>query len=391
VIVAAVLMLIPATRSPGLVGTTSAFADDQPAAYTPNADWPDFRNGLELRGVAAGELADDPQLIWEKTVTDGVTSTAAIVDDRVYVATLGGLVLCLNLDDGETIWEYSSVDPADPTDFPPAFIAPITVSGGMAFAGDDSGTLHAIDIATGQRRWTVKLASDIVGAANVVGDHVVCGCSAGYLYGFNINDPNQQWRFEARGPINGTQAFDGDKTFVTGCDQPILRVVDVATGLQEREVTLEGLLIASPALVNGVLYYGSDAGEVHAIDWNAGVNIWTYQPDGSGEIHSSPAVKDDYVVIGSRDRNVHCINRLTGEPIWVFPARGPIDSSPVIVDERVFIGSADKNIYGIRLSDGAEVWSYNTRERITASPAIAHGRMVIGTEGAEGRILCFAE
>jgi outer membrane protein assembly factor BamB len=369
--------------------TAQTEASPEPAA--PSEDWPDFRNGLQLNGVAGCDLPADPQLIWEKAVTDGVTSTPAIVGDRVYVATLGGLVLCMNLANGDIIWEYSSVDPDEPSNFPPAFIAPLTVFDGVAYAGDDTGTLHAIDIATGERKWGAKLQSDIVGAANVVGDRVICGCSAGYLYGFSGAEGTELWKFAAQGPINGTQAFDGNRTFVTGCDQPILRVVDIETGLQDREVMLEGLLIASPALVNGVLYYGDDGGRVLAIDWNAGVNIWTYEPDGSAEIHSSPAVKDDYVVIGSRDRNVHCINRRTGEPIWVFPARGPIDCSPVIVGDRVFIASADKNIYGIRLSDGAEVWKYNTGERITGSPAVGRGRMVIGTEGAEGRILCFGE
>ncbi len=376
-------------QDPGETEPASAAPIAEPETVGP--DWPDFRNGLQMTGLAGSELPADPQLVWEKSVTDGVTSTPAIVGDRVYVATLGGLVLCMNLADGEVVWEYSSVDPDDPSNFPPAFIAPLSVSSDTAYIGDDTGVLHAINIANGERSWVAKLQSDIVGAANVVGDRVICGCSAGYLYGFAVADGSELWKFAAQGPINGTQAFDGEFTFVTGCDQPILRVVNIETGLQDREVILEGLMIASPALVNGVLYYGDDSGRVLAIDWNAGVNIWTYEPDSRAEIHSSPAVKDDYVVIGSRDRSVHCVNRRTGEPIWVFPARGPIDCSPVIVGDRVFIASADKNIYGIRLSDGAEVWKYNTGERITGSPAVGRGRLVIGTEGTEGRILCFGE
>jgi outer membrane protein assembly factor BamB len=361
----------------------------EPAA--PSLDWTDFRNGLKLQGVAGSDLPADPQLKWELTVTDGVTSTPAIVGDVVYVATIGGKILCLDLKTGDKRWEYSSVTSEEQASFPPAFIAPLTFADGTVYVGDDHGVLHAVNAESGEQRWTAILASDIVGAAAVVGDRVVCGCSAGLLYAFSVEDGSELWQFETRGPVNGSQAFDGDYTFVTGCDQPILRVVDITSGEQAREVQLEGLLIASPALHHGVLYYGDDGGRVLAIDWNAGVNIWTYQPDSRAEIHSSPAIKDDYVVIGSRDRSVHCVNRRTGEPIWVFPARGPIDSSPVIVGDRVFIASADKNIYGIRLSDGAEVWNYNTGERITGSPAVGRGHLVIGTEGSEGRILCFGE
>ncbi len=325
------------------------------------------------------------------TVTDGVTSTPAIVGEYVYVATLGGLILCLDLESGDVKWEYSSVDPDEPSNFPPAFIAPLTFANQTLYVGDDTGVLHAVDAESGERRWKAQLDSDIVGAAGVVGDRVVCGCSAGFLFGFHIEDGSEVWKFSTQGPVNGSQAFDGDFTFVTGCDKPILRVVDVTSGEQSQEVMLNGLMIASPALHNGILYYGDDSGRVLAIDWKAGVNIWEYEPDSRAEVHSAPAVKDDYVIIGSRDRNVHCINRRTGEPIWVFPTRGPVDPSPVIVGDRVFIASADKNIYGLRLADGAEVWSYNTGERITGSPAVGRGRLVIGTEGSAGRILCFGE
>lgn len=368
-------------------------SDDAPLANlaAPSMDWPDFRNGLHLQGVAGSDLPADPQLKWEMTVRDGVTSTPVIVGDAVYVATLGGLLICFELETGDVRWEYSSVKPDEPADFPPAFIAPLTFANQTVYAGDDTGVLHAVDAMTGEQRWTAQLASDIVGAAGVVGDRVICGCSSGLLYGFSVADGSELWKFETQGPVNGSQAFDGDYTFVTGCDQPILRVVDINTGEQAQEVTLEGLLIASPALHNGILYYGDDGGRVLAIDWKAGVNIWIYEHDSRAEIHSSPAVKDDYVVIGSRDRNVHCIDRKTGEPIWIFPTRGPVDPSPVIVGDRVFIASADRNIYGIRLSDGAEVWNYNTGERITGSPAIGRGHLVIGTEGSEGRILCFGE
>lgn len=163
-VLALLLVLSINVRTPPGFATADESAGEQDSAGTEPApaspiaesapigsDWPDFRNGVQLNGVAGTELPADPQLIWEKTVTDGVTSTPAIVGERVYVATLGGLVLCMNLSDGEIVWEYSSVDPDDPSNFPPAFIAPLTVAGETAYVGDDTGTLHAINIENGER------------------------------------------------------------------------------------------------------------------------------------------------------------------------------------------------------------------------------------------------
>src|SRR5690606_26927700 len=118
--------------------------------------------------------------------------------------------------------------------------------------------------------------------------------------------------------------------------------------------------------------------------------VWKYRDDNRQfEIHSSPAVTEDLVIIGSRDKRLHAINRKTGKAEWTFATRGGIDSSPVVAGDRVYFGSKDKAVYGVSLSDGSEAWKFNAAQPITASPAIAQGCLVIGTAAANGRIRCF--
>src|SRR5690606_24199155 len=124
-------------------------------------------------------------------------------------------------------------------------------------------------------------------------------------------------------------------TFVTGCDQPILRVVDIETGQQHSEIPLDGLLIATPALFEDILYFGTDKGIAFAVDWQAGKNIWQYADSNRPfEINSSPAVTDDLVIIGSDDKRLHAIDRRTGERVWAFQTRASIDGSPVVSGDR---------------------------------------------------------
>jgi len=196
--------------------------------------------------------------------------------------------------------------------------------------------------------------------------------------------------FETQGPVNGTPTLAGPYTFITGCDKPILRVVDTATGKQDAEVPMNELLIASAAVIDDILYFGTDSGSVIALDWKNKKRVWTYSvANREQQIHSSPAISGDIVVIGSRDKHLHAIDRKTGQGLWTFQTRAKIDGSPVIAGDRVYFGSADKFVYGLTLKDGQPVWKQSVGQSVVGSAAVAEKRFVLGTETSSGRVLCF--
>jgi outer membrane protein assembly factor BamB len=128
--------------------------------------------------------------------------------------------------------------------------------------------------------------------------------------------------------------------------------------------------------------------EVLAIDWKNATKVWAYT-GGQARYDSSAAVNDKYVIAGSQDKKLHCINRQTGQSAWVFSTKGHVDSSPVIVGDRVFVGSNDGNVYGIGLDTGKEVWRYTDGRPFSASPAVGEGCLVIGSESNTGNLYCF--
>ncbi len=370
----------------------SSFAaeGDKAAANPAAARWPDFRNGVDLRGLAAGPLSATPTLKWERPTEDGCKSTPAIVDGRAYLATLSGELLCLNLADGALQWTYKSLVATDPKTFIPGFSSPVTVSGDVVLCGDEEGGLHCVERATGAARWKFDAGGLIVGGATVRGDRVLCGSHSQFLYSVDLKTGEKHWEFDAQGPINGTQAFDGEFTFVTGCSEPVLYVVDTRTGKQETQIKLDDLLIATPALVDGILYFGTSEGQVMAVDWKAGKTVWAFQTRQPREVHSAPAVTADRVIIGARDKSVYCLDRKSGQQQWTFSTRAGNDSSPVVVGDRAYIGSGDKFLYGLELTTGRELWKYSAGVSFAdSSPAVAGGRMLACTEGPQGRILCF--
>lgn len=361
------------------------------AELNPETTWGSFRNGPENWGIAKTALPEKLTLKWSVKIAEGTSSTAAIADGHVYIGTLGGDLLCLQLSDGKEVWKYRSAEVVAANSFAPGFNAAVAIDQNSVYLGDDQGFFHAVDRATGKRRWQIETEGEIVGGAQIHNGNVIFGSHDGYLYCHKAETGERVWAVETNGPVNATPCIAGKYTFTTGCDKPILRVVDLELGKQASEIPLNSLLIAAAAVRDDILYFGTDNGTVTALDWQTKKTVWEYAvPGREQQIHSSPAVTEDLLVIGSRGKRVDCLERKTGKLVWSFSCRAKIDSSPVIVGKHVYFGASDKNVYGVTLADGTPVFKEFVRNAVTGSPAVADGRLVIGTESTNGQIACFA-
>jgi peptide/nickel transport system substrate-binding protein len=110
---------------------------------------------------------------------------------------------------------------------------------------------------------------------------------------------------------------------------------------------------------------------------NTNQTLWKYNT--SSFVFTSPAIVDGKVYFGSYDRNVYCLDALTGTRIWNYTTGEDVGSSPTVVDGRVYIGSADHNVYCLDASSGALIWNHTLEFSIYSSPAFAYGRVYIGS------------
>jgi outer membrane protein assembly factor BamB len=127
---------------------------------------------------------------------------------------------------------------------------------------------------------------------------------------------------------------------------------------------------------------------VMAVDIQKSELLWVYQnPKRSFPFYSSPAVTENLVVIGGRDKRVHAIDRVTGEERWTFLAKSKVDASPVIVGDRVFVADTRGLMVELNLHTGKPVWYFDINGGVQASPSIAEEKLVIGS--LTGTLYCF--
>lgn len=378
-----------------------AESDDTNKPATAKADaenakgsWTSFRNGPLQRGIAKTTLPAKPELLWDKKSKDGWVSTVAIADGRVYAPALEGYVYCLDLKTGKEIWKYRSIESKDEDEFAAGFKAAPLVTADTIYVGDEDGFVHAIDRKTGKKRWVFETLGEIAGGATLTGENILVPSHDANLYCLTP-EGKVAWKFETLDRVNCAPALVENSTFVAGCDQH-LRVIDVEKQEQTLDVELGSYLIASPAIYNDVLYVGAHSGEVIALNWKTGKDVWRYRGDRDLEIHASAAVTDDLVLVGSHDKLLHAIDRKTGQGKWTFKTRGRISSSPAVVGDRVFFGSDDGSIYGVSLGNkktkaGTQVFKHTTGKDVIAGPAIGEGCLVVGSADRNGRLYCFGK
>jgi outer membrane protein assembly factor BamB len=348
-------------------------------------DWPSFRGNPLQTGVAASPLPENLEVRWKFKAKDGIEGAAAIVNGAVYVGSLDEHLYALDLATGQVKWTYQT-DQAKGAKVGPIRTAP-SVSDGLIYVGDADGMFHCVEAATGNKRWTFDTGAEITSSANFAGDTVLFGCSDEQLYCLS-RDGKEKWKFRVPGgPVMGTPAIVENRTFAAGCDST-LHVLDTTKGTEVAgTVDLGGQVGATVAVIGDQLYVGTMSGEVLGINWKKGEVLWRFEaPKAKQPFYASTAATDNLVIVGSRDKRVYALNRKSGKQAWSFATKKKVDSSPVVAGQRVFVGSSDGNLYVLDLASGSELKRIPLDKEITAAPAVGGNSLVIGT--MDGSVYC---
>jgi len=352
----------------------------------PQTNWPIFRGDNNFSGNAKGSLPDSLQLLWKFQTEDEISASPVVMDGKVYFASLDGKLYCADAESGKEIWKYEITT---------SFEASPMVLNNTVYIGNVNRKLYAIDADSGFVKWEFETGGKIMGSPNwsvnpeTKDTLVFQGCYDSKMYCFNAKTGEKIWTYDTKNFINGAPAIYKDYLIFGGCDA-FVHQVSTITGKRKVKVNLESYLAASPSVYENFVYVGNYDSELIAVNLEDTVIVWKYYDEEEGApFFSSPAVTKKYVVIGSRDYRLHCVDRLTGERVWVFRTNDDVESSPVIIDGKVIFCSADGRVYVLKLDDGSMIWQYEIGSVIISSPAVASGRIYIGAE--DGNLYCFGK
>jgi len=141
----------------------------------------------------------------------------------------------------------------------------------------------------------------------------------------------------------------------------------------------------SPSIVDGVAFFGNDAGMVYAVNVVTGAAVWGANVGGGLAIDSSPAVDmtagSGLVVFGTTTGSVVALNAANGLVQWSRTLDGSsIESSPTVVGNIVYIASDSGTVAALNEATGVVLWTTTLPGTTQSSPAVdvKSGILVVG-------------
>lgn len=346
------------------------------------------RGGPALNGSVATTVPRAPVTAWTFAASGPISAEASIVANRVYVGTNKGTLHVLAADTGKPLWSFDTKD---------AITAAPAIAAGKVFLSSNDGRLYALSAETGAEVWQFTSDEKISAGAVVIkapADSVTPGADWILLNGYdgttrvlNAADGKLVWSYKTDDYINGSPAVvDGRFLVFGGCDSQ-LHVVHLKDGALLHKITTSAQIPASIATFGPMAYCGNYANETVAFDVVGGKVAWSYE-ERALPFMSSPAVNDRLVLIGSRDKHLHAIDRATGKAAWTFKTGGRVEGSPIVFTDAVVFGSADGRLYAANLADGTELWQLDLGEALVASPAFGAKKIIVG--GDKGTVFALA-
>jgi outer membrane protein assembly factor BamB/serine/threonine protein kinase len=213
-----------------------------------------------------------------------------------------------------------------------------------------------------------------------------------------VSHLGKKWTFQTEGYVESSPAVVDGVVYV-GSDDNNVYSIDALSGVQKWFFPTRGPVVSSPTVAYGMVYVGSNDGNVYALDTLSGLQKWAFSM--GSVVHSSPAVVDGVVYIAANDGNVYAIDAHSGLQKWASytgsapqrpPPQGPpgggqrpppppppVSSLPVIVDGVVYVGAPDNNVYAIDALSGLQKWVFHTAGSLVSSPAVVGGVVYVGS------------
>ena len=286
----------------------------------------------------AAETMPDP---W-----DCYLSSPAIWNGSVYFGSGDGNVYALDAATGALKWKFKTGDVVH---------ASPAIADGMIFIGSWDSYFYALDTVTGAEKWRFKTGEDTIAhnqqgiqsSAAVVDGTVYFGCRDSHMYAIDEFTGKTKWAYFTGGTwILTSPAVSNGKVFFAISYGGLLYAADTKTGNIVYSVNFKGWPVySSPAIAGNMLYVGSTAGTLNAVDLNSQTMAWTYTTDAAkqnGSAFTKPDGTSDYFGAFTTDFYQDVVASYAK-----LETIGEVLSSPVVVDNIVYFGGTDGNLYAL--------------------------------------------
>ncbi|HEX7337003.1 MAG TPA: PQQ-binding-like beta-propeller repeat protein [Gemmatimonadales bacterium] len=320
--------------------------------------------------IAASVAGDAPTPVWSARVGRRLTSPVETSENTLYGGGTDRKVYAVNLQSGEVRWS---------TRLPGMIAGGVLLSGDTVYAASSrpEGRVVALRRETGKQIW--RTSTDPVGAPlSMVDGVLIAETQRGGILALEPRSGKVRWhRRLGVGRIRAVSAGDG--AVVVATTDSLFRV-SLSEGRVTHRARSAGTIIAPWLPHRDMLVAGTADSTVISIR-PADLHLnWSVQVD--APVLSSPAAMGDTLFVASRVGTLYRIppdSRPSPERIAAL--EWPVTAPVAILDRQIILGGADGMIRALR-ADGSEIWRLRVWRPVELGPLpLSDGLVAIGGNG----------
>jgi outer membrane protein assembly factor BamB len=253
-------------------------------------------------------------------------------------------VRAVDLATGEPVW-------TDAVELTEIVQAPIATDETTAYVGDVGGTVTAIELASGDERWTADAGAPIVSAVTVDGEQLYVATlgeqrTPGAVVALDPSNGEELWRTgddAVRGNLVSAPTVSDGRILVLEPGHVV--ALDPADGglLWRTEIvnprttpfTRQGIGSLAPVSADGEVFAVDVTGRVYALDAETGAIAWDHALNDPSPL-SPPVLTDEHVLVPANSGTLYAVDRTSGHLVSRFETdrtllRGLADGGDVLV------------------------------------------------------------
>lgn len=302
--------------------------------------------------------------LWSVSLGDGegrrwLRQRPALDGNRIYAVNDDGEVLAIDAASGKKLWTANAVNVEAKgsklkfwkRESPEAGLTGSPgVGNGLVVVGGRNGEVVAFNAESGQKRWSVKVSSEVLSAPLVLANRVIVRSNDGRVFGLDPADGGRKWVFDRGLP---TLSVRGN---------------------------------SSPVGANGLSYIGYDDGTLVALRAEDGLRVWEQviaEPDGRTELDRMADIDGEIVIdaeqifAASYHDKVMALSAANGQPLWTHDVGSY--SGLALATDKLLLTDKVGNIWALDRATGNSLWKQNLLgNRQLTSPVVQGAYGVVG-------------
>ncbi|WP_303282834.1 outer membrane protein assembly factor BamB family protein [Flavivirga amylovorans] len=334
---------------------------------------------------------ENPKIKWQFKTHGAIRGTAVVSGNNIYFGSSDGYIYALNKLNGNQIWKYKTNG---------AIVSSPEISNASLYISSRDNRLYSINIEDGSLNWTFEMQEILsdnhsgwkyfMASPVVVNDNVLIGSGDGNLYAINVKDGHINWKFKTNGRIRATPLVFNNTIYQPSNDGYVY-VLNLYGELLWKFETLgatynpkdypfdRSSIIAKPLIKDNSLIIASRDGNTYSIDLKTREIKWKFAYGNTWAMSTN--ISDETVFVGWSTNNMVCALDLnTGEKKWEFKTGAHNFPKALLSNTSVYITSSDGKIYRMKKFTGEKKWEYNIGTEIYSSPVYDNNTIFFGCD-----------